>query len=403
MNIDSLIPYNGRTIQTKQLKEIGYSNNDINKLNKEKYIVRIRRGYYTVTLKYSVDIKLMKYYLKNNYLEEFQEYFNNLEVKDYYAYYYYFLYSIISNRYSISYDALLKCCELNIDEHNTFNLYSYALLLKEVIKLSDEKFDNLRSKIFKNISNKDTFLKHLSDKDFNSAFEDLCNIKKENTMDKLEVSVLRNLSIKACDLSNKKDNMSNKYNKNLNVYNNMFNAFYNDVLNNEFDRAEFVFKKILVLYDNLDIEDERIYIIKDLLECFNYIVEHQNISLLDYQTNYNYNGLGIKESFILSIKKNDYINSLKIINVLLNVDRKSEYEIYKVLLNRINNFLSIRLILNNGRLKNPLKDMIKDKKYKDALTVANKNPSMDEHDKTIITSLLESIVNIDNKNFASDE
>ena len=35
MNIDNLIAFNGKTIQTKKLHEVGYTNTDINKLLEE--------------------------------------------------------------------------------------------------------------------------------------------------------------------------------------------------------------------------------------------------------------------------------------------------------------------------------------------------------------------------------
>ena len=71
MKIDGLIPFNGETIQTKKLKEIGFSTNDINKLLSEELLVRTRRGFYKVTLKCDVDVNLMKYYLLNNQYDEF--------------------------------------------------------------------------------------------------------------------------------------------------------------------------------------------------------------------------------------------------------------------------------------------------------------------------------------------
>lgn len=397
MNIEKLIPYNGRTIQTKKLKELGYNSNDINKLINEKNIVRTRRGYYNVTLKYDVDIKLMKYYLKNNYFEEFEEYFNSLKVKDYNAYYYYFLYSIISNRYTLSYDALLNCSKLNIDERNKFNLYSYALLLNEIMNLPKDKFEKLKINIFKDVSSKDMFLQHLVNKDFNQAFEDLYNIKQENSMDKFEINVLRNLNIKVCNLSSKKDN------KELDLYNELFDVFYSNIISNDFDKATYEFNKILFLANKLDIQEERIYIIKDLLQCFNYIISHPNVSLIDYNTDYNYDSMNAKDAFVLSIKRNDYVNSLKIVNVLIHSQRTKEVQIYKILLERIYNFLNIRLIFNGHKRDNPLKDMIKNKKYEDALMVTNQSMNIDKHDKNIITSLLESIVNIDNKNIVNEE
>ena len=139
MKINELIPFNGKTIQTKILKELGYSTKDINKLISDGVITRVRRGYYEVSLNYEVDINLMKYYLRNSYFDELIEYFDNLPLKDYSAYYYRFMCDIMTNDYANAYDHLEKCCELNNEEHNKFNLYAYLLLLDELIKLPKEE------------------------------------------------------------------------------------------------------------------------------------------------------------------------------------------------------------------------------------------------------------------------
>ena len=61
MKIDGLIPFNGETIQTRQLKELGYSTSTINKLMSDNLLKRTKRGYYKVNLNIKTDSKLMKY------------------------------------------------------------------------------------------------------------------------------------------------------------------------------------------------------------------------------------------------------------------------------------------------------------------------------------------------------
>ena len=65
MNIENLLPFNGKTIQTKELNKMGYSSKDIKKLLNNEYIKRTRRGYYLIELNYSIDYNKLKYYLLN--------------------------------------------------------------------------------------------------------------------------------------------------------------------------------------------------------------------------------------------------------------------------------------------------------------------------------------------------
>ena len=83
MNINELIPYNGKTIQTKILTDLGLNSKNINKLLKDGILSRTRRGYYKVTINYDIDTKLMKYYLLNSYFDDLKEYFDSLPIKDY--------------------------------------------------------------------------------------------------------------------------------------------------------------------------------------------------------------------------------------------------------------------------------------------------------------------------------
>ena len=46
-----------------------------------------------------------------------------------------------------------------------------------------------------------------------------------------------------------------------------------------------------------------------------------------------------------------------------------------------------------------LSNLVKNKKYKEALNLVNTTNIMEEHNKNIVTSLIESIISIDNSNF----
>ena len=83
MKLDALLPYNNQVIRTCTLKELGYSTSNINKLVEDNYLEKTRRGYYKVNIKSDADIDLMKYYLLNNMYEDFINYFNSIELKDY--------------------------------------------------------------------------------------------------------------------------------------------------------------------------------------------------------------------------------------------------------------------------------------------------------------------------------
>ena len=50
MNINALIPYNEEIIQTKKLKDLGFTHADINTLLEEGLLVRTRRGYYQINI-----------------------------------------------------------------------------------------------------------------------------------------------------------------------------------------------------------------------------------------------------------------------------------------------------------------------------------------------------------------
>ena len=67
MRMDKLLPYNGKTIQTKLLRTIGYSSKEINKLILNNDLKRTRRGYYLVDLQYDIDFKLILKAYECNY------------------------------------------------------------------------------------------------------------------------------------------------------------------------------------------------------------------------------------------------------------------------------------------------------------------------------------------------
>ena len=394
MNTNELIPYNGKTIQTKKLHELGYSNVDINKLLGDNVIVRTRRGYYQVNIDCKSDIKLMKSYLLKKEYDKFNNYFNSLTIKDYDAYYYSFLCNILTENFNSAYENLIKCCKLNTEECNDIYLYSYVLLLDELMGLTDDNVLELKKLIFKEDFYLDLFVEYLVKKDYEKAYSKLNDSKNINGLNNIELDVLKNLSSKACK-SHSSNSKEVRINRVSNEYINTFDELHLHIVNNNFEQGYYIFNKLLYLREKQNIDDNRLDIIKDLFLCFNYIVENEYLDINNYKTNYKYNN-NLEDSFVLSIQRNDYINSLNIVKKILKKRQSNEYEIYAVLLERIYNFLNIRLIIH-GQLdnKNPLPKLIRNKKYKDALSVTKKS-SMDSHDKNILTSLLESLVDIDN-------
>lgn len=389
MNINELIPYNGKTIQTKILTDLGLNSKNINKLIKDNILTRTRRGYYKVTINYKIDTKLMKYYLLNSYFDDLKEYFDSLTIKDYDAYHYRFLCDILTGDYASCYENLYNCALVNNDEHNKINILAYLLLITELVDLPVDKVEKLKRKLYNDDYYLDSYLECLLKKDYNNACSTLRSIKDNSLLDKIDVSILRELNIKVLENYNKKNS------KEVVMYKQLFNEFYYYVCNNDYDRVVYTFNKLKYINDNYEINDNRLKIIKDLLDCFEYIVRHPNLSLTDYKTNYKYSD-NIKDSFILAIKKNDYIKALDFCNKLLISNPTQELEIYKILLDRIYNFLNIRtLIIARNPSNNSLSNLIKNKKYKEALKVTNNDLIMDEHNKNIITSLLESILSVD--------
>ncbi len=384
MKIDGLIPFNGETIQTKQLKELGYSTSSINKLLKDNLLKRTRRGYYKVDLQIKTDSKLMKYYLMNNCFAEFDEYFDSLTIKDYTAYYYRFLCDIMTNDYAKAYKHLSKCCELNNRKENKVNLYAYVLLLCELMDLSSDKLASLKNKIFNKDDSFNLFLECVINKDYDSACRNLRVSKYNNLLSKLEIRVLRDLSVKALKC------YQYKHSPEMEEYNNLYKNFYDCIIDNNYDDAFFYFNKLYQLSVKMNHKEEKLDIIADLFNCFNYIVSHTELDLNAYHTNYKYDGNNLN-NFYLALKRNDYINALKFANLILDKIYNRDIEIYKVLLERIFNFLNIRTIINARSPQNNrvcLNNLIKEKRYDEALVVANKSNDMDSHAKNMVTSIL---------------
>ena len=402
MKIDELIPYNGKTIQTKKLNEIGYAKNDINKLLDEGLLERIRRGYYKVNLKCDVDVKLMKYYLMNGYYTDFRQYFNRLPLKDYDAYYYNFLCEVIS---------LVKCCELNVEESNRINLYAYVLLLNQLINLDEDKLDYLKAKIFNKDYYLDNFMECLLNKDFSNACNKLRSLKNNSGLNKIEVNALRNLSIKAgTSIKTTEDKKEIKEEvvvkreispKEQVKYERLFTHLHMCLANNDFEQGYYTFNRLLILQSKLGISDTRLDIIRDLFLCFNFIVEHPELDLNSYTTDFEYNSNDREQDFYLAINRNDYINALELCNEINLRNVNEEFDVYKILLERIFNFLNIRSIIKgqaphmHHARDNSFVGHVGNKKYKEALGLVQAI-NMDSHDKNILTSLLEGIVDIDN-------
>ena len=389
MNINELIPYNGKTIQTKILTDLGLNSKNINKLLKDGILSRTRRGYYKVTINYDIDTKLMKYYLLNSYFDDLKEYFDSLPIKDYDAYHYRFLCDILTGDYASCYDNLYNCALVNNDDHNKINILAYLLLITELVDLPVDKVEKLKRKLYNNDYYLDSYLECLLKKDYSNACDTLRSIKDNSLLDKLDVSILRELNIKVLENQNKNNS------KEVVMYKQLFNEFYYYVCNNDYDRVIYTYNKLAYLNDTYELNDNRLKIIKDLLDCFEYIVRHPDLSLDDYKIKYDY-GDDLDDNFIVAIKRNDYIKALEFCNQLLIDSPTQELEIYKVLLDRIYNFLNIRtMIISRNPRRHTLSHLIKDKKYKEALRATNNDLVMDEHNKNIITSLLESILSVD--------
>ena len=400
MKFSKLIPFNGKVIQTKILKELGYSQSDISKFIKDGIITRTRRGYYEVSIKDDVDVKLMKYYLKNGYFDELIEYFDKLSIKNFYAYYYRFICDIITCDYANAYKHLEKSCEFNSEDYYKLNLYAYILLLDELADLPKDKIKKLKKMIFIKEYSLDNYLECLIKKDYNNACKCLRKVMEDNLLDKFEINVLRDLSIKVNNSYKSKQKKLDD-NKDYKIYESLFDRFYVAIMDADFERAQYIFNQILKICTKANIFEERVNIIKDLFNCFNYIVVHPYLDLSAYKTNYKYKN-SLKDNFVKAIKNNDYIHALDFCNKIYMADKTEDYEIYKVLLNRIYNFLNIRTIINS---RNPylnkmsLSNLVKNKKYKEALNLVNTTNIMEEHNKNIVTSLIESIISIDNSNF----
>lgn len=399
MKIDGLIPFNGETIQTRQLKELGYSTSTINKLMSDNLLKRTKRGYYKVNLNIKTDSKLMKYYLMNNLFEEFNEYFDSLPIKDYTAYYYRFLSDIMVNDYAKAYKHLGKCCELNKSKENKINLYAYVLLLCELMNLSSDKLVSLKNKIFDKEDSFNLFLECIIKKDYDNACRNLCVSKYSDNLSKLDIRVLRDLSVKALNC------YKHKHSPEMEEYNNLFNKFYDCVIDNNYDDAYFYFNKLYSLSIKIDNKESKLDIIADLFNCFNFIVANQEIDLNNYKTNYKYNSNNLN-NFYSALNKNDYINALKFVNLILDKKYNRDMEIYKVLLERIFNFLNIRTIISLRSSQNSqmsLNNLIKEKRYDEALIVANKSDKMDTHDKNMVTSILESLIALEDSSSLNTE
>lgn len=381
-----LLPYIGVDVPTKTLHELGYTQTDINKMLEDEILVRVKRGYYQV--KIESDANLMNYYLNNEMLDDFKVYYDSLKVKDYYACYYCFLYDIMTANYSDAYKMLMNCCELNREEKNKIGLYVYVLLIDELMNLSEKKLNSLRNKLFNGDDSLKILLEYVLKKDYDGACESLKSNKKTTSLSRLELSIYRNLSSKARECFNKKNS------KEMDEYNKLYDMFYNSILNGDFETGYYYFAKIYNLCMDLNIKDSKLDIINDLFNCFDYLVVNDNINLESYKNNIKYPADKIK-AFYMALKKNDYVGAYKFISSV-ETSNNLELDIYRILLERIYNFLNIRSIISNHNKDKSLSGLIKDKKYKEALTAVNEK-EMNNHDKNMVTSLLESILAIDDK------
>jgi hypothetical protein len=391
MKIENLLPFNGKTIQTKKMKNLGFSSKDINKLLATNNLKRTRRGYYLVELQYEIDYKLIKYYLLNNYTEEFYEYFKSLKIKDYKVYYYKFMCDISSKKYGEAYESLVKCCELNFNHENKIMLYSFVLLIEELLNVTPDKIEKLKNMIFDEDDCESIFLETLLKKDYQNVCKKLCSVKKKNKVSDYELNVLRNLSIQVKKVYSKKSK------KNSSEYTMLVNNLHTSIIDNNFERAYHYFSKIKNLNDEYILDDRLVLIVNDLFKCFNYIVEHPNLDLTNYQTGYEYSG-NLLNKFFTALNKNDYINAFEFCKLILGDSENIEFSIYYGLLERIYNFLNVRLIIkgkNPFKQVSPLGKLIKNKRYSEALEITKNDKLMDKNDKNIIRPLLETLVDME--------
>lgn len=386
MKIKLLVPYNNQVVPTKTLKSLGLNSTDINKLLAENILKRVKRGYYEVKIVIESDVNVMKYYLMNNLLDDFLAYFDSLFIKDYNAYYYKLMYDVLNGDYTIAYKSLKECCKLNKDSSNKVNLYTFLLLIDELIHISTDNLSKLKNKIFSKEDELCLFLECIIKKDYDSA---CLSLKSNKSVSKLELSVLRQLSIKASEVYNQKNS------KEMIEYNNLYDTFYQMVVSNDYDGAYYYFERLYDLCIKLDIEDSRLEIYSDLFNCFNYILEHQELDLDSYKTNYRY-PKDLLTAFYQALKKNDYVNAYIFINSM-DYKKARELEIYQTLLQRIYNFLNIRSIIkkHNPNYKISLNSLIKEKRYAEAYEEVKKKEDMESIDKTIVSSILESILALD--------
>ena len=396
MEYKELLPYNGKTIQTKDLSNIGLSNKSINKLIEDNVLERVKRGFYKVTIQNKADKKMMRYYLSNGLYSDFIEYYNSID-KDYDTYYFKFLYDILTENYSNAYTSLANCIELNTSSKNKHSLYAYVLLLGELVNLSDEQVEEIRSKIYDEQEDAThLFLEYIVRKDYDKVSSILR--ANRNKIKGLELDVLRKLSNKASNVYQRKNS------KETEEYNKLYKSLYETIMNNDYESAYFYYGKLINFCNDYDIKDARLPIIGDLFNCFNYIVEHQEITLETYMTNYTYHK-DLVNNFYTALSKNDYINALKFVTEFNMHNENYDFKMYQILLERIYNFLNIRNIIashSQRRSNLSLTSLIKDKKYEEALSLTN-NSNMDETNKNIVTSLLEGILALDDNSMFKNE
>ncbi len=387
MKKDTLIPFNGKTITTKQLKELGFNTKSINALLLDKILTRTKKGFYEVLINVESDKELMTYYLMNNLYDEFIAYFESLEYKDYQVYYYHFIYDIMTGDYANSYKSLIKCCELNKSQENINILYAFILLLSKSITLPDQKTTSLKNKLFCDEPLR-LFLEYVISGDYDNACKNLRQHK--SSLSQLDVMTLRNLSIKAKELCNKNDS------KEVDEYHKLLDIFFACLNNHDYTRAQYYFNQLFALNEALHLNDKELNIIDDLFNCFEYIMAHPKVTLLTYRTKFKYGG-DLLTNFYDAISKNDYINAFRFIREIESQKQDVFYMIYHNLLERIYNFLNVRLIMQGQNMtlsKEILNSLISDQRYMDAIEFTNKS-NMDMQDKNIITTILESLINID--------
>ena len=251
----------------------------------------------------------------------------------------------------------------------------------------------------------------LLNKDFSNACNKLRSLKNNSGLNKIEVNALRNLSIKAgTSIKTTEDKKEIKEEvvvkreispKEQVKYERLFTHLHMCLANNDFEQGYYTFNRLLILQSKLGISDTRLDIIRDLFLCFNFIVEHPELDLNSYTTDFEYNSNDREQDFYLAINRNDYINALELCNEINLRNVNEEFDVYKILLERIFNFLNIRSIIKgqaphmHHARDNSFVGLVGNKKYKEALGLVQAI-NMDSHDKNILTSLLEGIVDIDN-------